>query len=171
MNPLSSTYPRVILLCLATAICGCLERASTQETEIERHIRQLAWEGGYPPVVDTRYTFQNWMDENSYALMHIGFPAVPALLKALEDQTTTSCELGYGKVKWDLPWPDGGNWKTPIRVSDKANWILKQITGRDFEFDSDLPDEERREAIKKWRQWWESQGSHRSFERNSGVSR
>ena len=151
------------------SLLGCLGNRSLN-VEIAQRVRDLRREHGrgYPLALTEK--LDEWVDKNAAAIIRIGKPAVPALLEELENQTPTECVRGYGKLAVPIPGPTGGMIKPTIRVSDKVNWILEEITRQDFEFDSDLPDEERKEAIKKWRQWWESQASHRSFERNSGVS-
>ena len=143
--------------------CGCDGRGRwASGTDISRRVGLLRHEyaRGYP--ISFAEKAHEVIDTNAAELTRIGAPAIPALLKALEDQTPTRCEAGYGKIAGKLPGPNETVRVSTIRVSDKANWILERITGQGFMFDSDLPLPERRMIIAKWRKWWEQH--HREYE-------
>jgi len=145
----------LFIVCVTLCIQGC--HCDREPENIEARINMLSTEGPHNIAGGEFDNLVERQDENSDEIIKIGKPAIPYLIAQLHNQKQINCEFGYGKFSGDAPAPSGGVQHWVIRVSDKADWILKQITGKDLGFDSDASEEQRAAAIAKWKKWWEGE--------------
>jgi len=105
------------------------------------------------------------IDTNLAELLWIGKPAVPELIKLLNDDTPAGC------ISW-------GFCEKEDSVAKKALWVLRMFHHDSFDNTysdglqyEELPAPEKREEfIKKWQEWWQK-NNHREFDTYNNESR